>query len=272
MKKSKLTAVLVSVLVFSILASAFITSALGSDENTGVTPFDALVDLGLAESIPKNANIARIDALKSLLCVIGEIENAEKYEGNIDFCDINGDSAPYVSYASELGIIIGDGNGFFYPDKAITLEEMLIMSLRTLGYTDIDEDNVYSLAENAQLYTYTHDDSLYFYLNGGRMAEILWNLLSAEISGSESTYAQLLMEIGMIDSERYGEALASVSYVFGDTTNARTYALTEETESQPETTNPETTKPETTKPETTTKPSNTENNDGWSPIWRPGQK
>lgn len=265
MKNTKLITILISLLVFSLLTSAFVTGAVGSEDNGAITPYDAMVTLGYIDGLERNDTLTRIDALITLFRITGVENDAASYDGGAAFLDVGEGLSSYASYAAEKGISVGDGYSFFSPFRPVTLQEMLILTLRALGYSDVDMDNVYDLAKEAGLYVYTDQDDLYYYLTVGRMAEILWNLLNTAPSGSDATFADLLIELEELDESLYNEMISTVTYVFGDTTNASTAARTDTESIKPETSKPVDTKPD--EPEGTYE---TEENEGWSPIWKPG--
>lgn len=247
MKKSKIITILISLLIFSLLASAFATGAVGSGENVTETPYDAMVSLGYIDGLDRNDTLTRIDALIILFKLTGVESDAASYDGGAAFLDVDEEFSAYASYAADKGISLGDGYSFFSPFRPITLQEMLILTLRTLGYTEVDVSNVYELAKEAKLYIYTDQDELYYYLTAGRMAEILWNLLNTAPNGSDATYAELLIDLDELNESLYNKILATISYEFGDIPSASNDVLTEKMTQKPD----------------------TDENYGWSDVWRP---
>lgn len=58
------------------------------------------------------------------------------------FYDVPADDsyAPYIILCSELGIIAGDGNGYFRPEESLSYEEGIKLLVSCLGY-DIAAQN-----------------------------------------------------------------------------------------------------------------------------------
>lgn len=277
MKRTKLMTIVISLLLIMALGVVFVTTALGSGENNYMTPLQALENLDLVDYMQKDATVPRSYAVYALLSVIGELDTALNSEDECSFSDVDNDFAPYIGYAEELGIILGDGGGVFAPDRPITLEEMLTMCLRALGHSPSPE-NVYILAESEMLYTYSAGDSLYFYLTADKLGEILWNMLSVNVGEESLTYAEMLVEIGILDATTYEEITAQVYYEFGETTNVLTGAVSGvETVEPVESVEPEdTTTPDSesesvseTEPPKPPKPPQVDTDDGWSGIWSP---
>lgn len=296
MKKRNLTSLLASVLTVVILGAFFAAAVVGSGATQSLSPFEAMKELKLIPELERTEKITRIDALSILLNVIGEEESANSYDGLEEFFDTH---SPAASYAVQLGIIKVENGRFFFPDRYIRLDDMLEACLRALGIVNVTEENVYTLAKNEKLYTWSEDDDLHFYLTAEKLGEILWNMLFTTPNASNATYAEQLADLGIIDGDAFEDILELVNYEFGDTTKASTLGMNkdqatedttgggdtvapddttdvpDDTTATPEdtTTAPEesTTPEETTtqKPVVTTKPVETENNEGWSPTLRP---
>ncbi len=224
MKRSKILTVLISILMVVALAAFFAGSVIGNAANKNKTPLKALELLKLVPSISSSNTVTRMDALSYVLKITGK-ENAN-ISTDSAFVDVNASDLLTVCNAKELGIIWGDGFDRFYPNRAITLEEMLIMCLRAMGYAPTAE-NVYELAEAKGIYKYSSGDNLYFNLTAGKVGEILWNLLSATDEISGVSYSSLLAEKGVLDGDYYADVCEQVNYTFGETSKVITEIVTE---------------------------------------------
>ena len=273
MKRSKAIAPIVAILLFALLIPGFVIGTAGSEQNADMSPYDAIARIGVLPYGQENSYLTRYEALTKILWVTGEIYEAEVYDGGTSFRDAVRDQGIVLGYAESKGIIVGDGESFFYPNKSCTLSDMLIMALRVMGYSEVTAENVCELAEAVGLYKYSQADDLYFYLNGARAAECIWNMLSFDIADG-TTFADLLIEKSMMNSKMYTWLCTNVSYSFGDTTAVETGARTETetTAAESETEEDTTTAPDTTETEevTTTAPETTDpEDDGWTGPWNP---
>ncbi len=266
MKNKKILNLISATVIFAALAFLFAVSAIGNS-NDIYTPLEALEALELIPDMENDDKISRIDALSALLSIMGEQSNASGFKGTPCFSDTKD---PIASYAHVMGIIHGDDVGFFSPNRYVNAAEMLTMCLRALGENDITNENVYDLALSNELYTYTDDDNLFFYLTAEKMGEMLWNMMLQTPKSSNISYAERLIELAIIDSDLFTEITEHVEYTFGDVTRASTGCIDRiiiETETV---TDDATTEPPVS--EDTTKPSpstTTKENEDWSPIWRP---
>ena len=260
MKRSKIVAPVVAVLLFALLIPCFVIATAGSEKNTNMRPYDAIARIGVLPYGQEKAYLTRYEALAKVLWVMGELYDAEEYDAAQSFEDAIRDQGKVIGYAESKGVIVGDGEGFFYPNKLCTLEDMLIMIMRVLGYSDVTAENVYTLAEACGIYKYSQADDLYFYINGRRAAECIWNMLDFAID-NETSFADLLIEKGILNSKTYSWLSSTVSYSFGETTAVETGAKTE----------PETTAAESEHEEETTTAVETKdpNDEGWTPPWNP---
>lgn len=75
-----------------------------------------------------------------MICVAGNISTLSDTQEK-PFNDVTSDhwAYRYISSAKENGIINGDGNGNFYPERDITNEEIVKMIVCLLGYRELAE-------------------------------------------------------------------------------------------------------------------------------------
>ena len=252
-RKSALVASLFSILViFGIILSLGV-NVFGKRE--GEDQLTALKSLSLVDvSIDADSKVSRMNALYSLLSVMGLSEEARTYTGDCPFYDVLDNQ---IGYAYEKGLVIGGGFDRFMPYESMQTDDMLLMCLRAIGYSitsiTITANDIHREAENTGIYAYDDSDDLLFYMNGAQLGEILWNMLGVTMPESNVTFAENLISLGIITADDYESAVKNVQYAFGKKNRAVTDAVTEEIET--ETTGRETEPP---KPD-----------DPWGPIWRP---
>lgn len=205
----------------------------------------------------ENDLLTRADALHMLLCVINEDNAALDADSPSFFSDVSGTSKKEADYAFANGIAVGDGEALFFPDRGITLEEMLSMVLRVLGSAPADGAEALELADSLRIYPQCDINLMRFEITRGQCAEILWNLLnSAKPGAGSATYADALVSAGKYASSDFDEIRTSVQYDF----DAQHTVLTDKIF---ETTTADTGEKESTGKDTT------DDESGWSPIWRP---
>lgn len=205
-------------------------------------------------------NVSRAEALHMLLVIAGEDKNASEASVESYFTDVKDNVKKEADYAYSKGIVFGDGDGLFFPNNEITLEEMLAMVLRVLGEDPADTETTFSLADTLKIYPDSASNSLCFFLSEEQCGEILWNLMNTEKPGAEgATFADALVSAGVIPDGAVSSIYDEIDYDFDAPHDVITNHIGESTSD---------TEPETTKPAVTTKPEVTTEG-GWSPIWRP---
>ena len=105
-------------------------------------------------------------------------------------------AAPYVKVALDNGIMAGYEDGTFRPDKNVTLEEIITVYLRLLGYTD-EEFGVswpYGQIATAEDIGLLDDVEMVIGKTASReeVLKISYNLLSTKVKGSNSDYISIL--------------------------------------------------------------------------------
>ncbi|MCD8049801.1 MAG: S-layer homology domain-containing protein [Clostridia bacterium] len=85
-----------------------------------------------------STRITRGDAVK-MVCLMIAIEVQSSYD-EAPFADVSATNANfnYICAAAENGIVVGYGDGNFYPDQTVTYEEAIKMIVCALGYGSDD--------------------------------------------------------------------------------------------------------------------------------------
>ena len=127
--------VLIQLISFTAFADSAQLSDVQKDDlyNLGIMIGDENGDLRLED------NITRAEATK-MICIAGNIKLTSEND-EILFYDIEGShwAYKYISSAKKNGIINGDDNGNFNPEKNITNEEIVKMIVCLLGYSEMAE-------------------------------------------------------------------------------------------------------------------------------------
>ena len=80
----------------------------------------------------------RIKRFVSAIVISMALGSCMMFSGAVAFSDVDEDAeyAEAVSYVSEVGIMVGDENGNFNPDKTVTRAEMAVILCNMLGETE----------------------------------------------------------------------------------------------------------------------------------------
>lgn len=129
-------------LLSTILTAAILSSAAANAEelskpqrmdlyNFGIMVGDENGDLRL------NDSITRAEAVK-MICTAGMLSASPQNAASAGFPDVPDThwAAGYIQAAKESGIVAGDENGNFNPEKSVTNEEFVKMLVCLLGYGD----------------------------------------------------------------------------------------------------------------------------------------
>lgn len=105
-------------------------------------------------------------------------------------------SAPYVKVALDNGIMAGYEDGSFRPDKNVTIEEIITVYLRLLGYTDEEFGVSWPYGQIATAKDIGLCDSVNVVIGKTATREevliLSYNLLSTKVKGSNSDYISIL--------------------------------------------------------------------------------
>lgn len=181
-----------------------------------------LYNLGLFKGTGTNADgspdfdltspATRGEAVTMLVRMLGAEDDAvTSYYGN-PFTDA-GWAEFYIDYAYGNGIAYGISETEFGTELEVTLPQFLTFTLRALGYTDIDWQNPYELADKAGI-TYA-DGECY----RADMAIICASALECNMNGSDETLFETLSAKGAIGgfetpAEGYGPVTEPVSSIY----------------------------------------------------------
>ena len=131
--------------------------------------------------------------------VIGTLnENAEGTQPELIFNDVteNHTYSSEISYAKKRGFINGNGNGKFYPDDYITVEEAAIISLRAMGYGKIADEVGYINAARSFALLDDVTSGTTAPLTYGEARQMMYNLLWAPYPDSSYTYDGNEVKVG----------------------------------------------------------------------------
>lgn len=180
-------------LVLCLFAGSF--SGVSAQEDSTDTLYEMesefLKSAGILKSIVQaDANVTRADFVRLVIEVLyPDADFSETVEERPDlFNDVKSsdESYEYIRAAKELGIITGDSNHFFYPDRTVTYVEAIAIVVNALCYTAYAgvkggyPTGYYSIAEEIQL---LRELSLSFdrQVNGDVAVKLLYNALFADM-------------------------------------------------------------------------------------------
>lgn len=190
--KKMLTVVLITMLVLSSSIVSMAKVALPSDV-TGTKyeiAVSALMNAGIVSGYPDgdfmpSQSMNRAEACKLIVTAVGaNIDNV-----GTQFKDLAGYSwaTPYIVYAASNGIVSGYDDGTFRPGNKVTMDEIITMSVRALGYKDSSLNANWPLAylsKAKDLNILSGIDSALKNVDRGTAALLLYNtfLLKGEIT------------------------------------------------------------------------------------------
>lgn len=84
---------------------------------------------------------SRADCAAVMIKLKGFSEKEIQIGNNYPWIDVNDETASVgaILKAYELGIIVGDGDGYYHPDKAVTMQQLEVMLVKILGYEKMAE-------------------------------------------------------------------------------------------------------------------------------------
>ena len=233
MKKRILSCILVLALAISLMPSAFAAT----DDATSAA--QALYEMGLFLGTGNDANgnpIFDLDrtpnrnaAVIMLVRLLGKEQEAKAGTWNIPFSDVSEQMNPYVGYAYNNGLTAGVSTTAYGGTAAITASQYLTFVLRALGYTsgtDFQVSKAWELSDKIGLTDGQYNASTTKFTRGD-VAIISANALKTSLKGQSKTLILLLVENGVIDSERAEKYLSaaghSASLTWRDVFDGRVY-------------------------------------------------
>lgn len=192
--------ILIALLVSSILANSMVCYCSNKDleEYFDIEKYNymcnELLNVGVIDNINDSRTyVSREDCIKSVLRTIGvNDEIAQKYtylkDENGGFCDINyctDISKGYINFAKINGLAFGtydktNDYTFFYPKKAVSLNDCLTFMLRCLDNSEKISDVLSSATENGIIKS--NDYFLdYYFLNYQGYYNLLFRMLNSKI-------------------------------------------------------------------------------------------
>ncbi|BEP30310.1 S-layer homology domain-containing protein [Helicovermis profundi] len=202
-KSISLTMILMLLLTFSAFTFASKTTG---DEAIDLNRLNLL--RGDGNSYNLDGKLKRSEAAAFIVRLLG-VENevlGNKYKYiNTGFADVDSALwyAPYIGYCKANGIINGFPDGEFKPDNNLSEKAFFTMTLKALGYTDFDWNNVNSKAYDVGLikditYAVKTDDNTN-YLRGN-VVDVLYNSLKINIKGTYKTAIDRLIDNNVVSS------------------------------------------------------------------------
>ena len=154
---------------------------------------DTLSEIGVIRGVQTdpplyapNRNVERWQmALLLTKLITGDTDDSYWGKANDSFKDVKSSHWPNsIAYCSEHEIIIGDGNGNFYPENGITLQDGATMVIRALGYPRSVYDSGYpksyiQKAEELHLFDGLENVGYTATLTRGQTAQLLYNAFTA---------------------------------------------------------------------------------------------
>lgn len=192
--------ILIALLVSSILANSMVCYCSNKDleEYFDIEKYNymcnELLNVGVIDNINDSRTyVSREECIKSILRIIGvNDEMAQKYtylnDENGSFCDINyctDISKGYINFAKINGLAFGTYDKtndctFFYPKKAVSLNDCLTFMLRCLDNSEKISDVLSSATENGIIKS--NDYFLdYYFLNYQGYYNLLFRMLNSII-------------------------------------------------------------------------------------------
>lgn len=132
----KIVAICIIICMFSCF---FTVTGFGTSEGIGERVYNTLIGCEIItdeDTEDMNGPVTRKEAAKVMIRFQALEGAVESLKGTSPFSDVSPDDtyASYIVLGSSLGIISGDGNGFFRPDDTLLLEEGTKLLVSCLGY------------------------------------------------------------------------------------------------------------------------------------------
>lgn len=145
---NRFCAIILTVITTVLLLGTGVYAKQSNVQNDEVKLLKALDIISDSENDTKL--VSRAEFLKLGFKLVKLYDAACGYSGGMPFKDVAADSADasFISFAFDSGYIIGD-NGYFYPDRTITLAEANAILVRLTGYSFIAEQKGVQFAISA---------------------------------------------------------------------------------------------------------------------------
>ena len=150
-----------------------------------------------------NNKLARYEMIELVLDACGVGEKARTEQNKCSFSDVTMEQTAVIGYAEKLGIISGDDGGNFYPDRQATVQELLSVMMRILGYSGenlwrqaYDKAYEIGLLSNEDLILSANSE-----LTRDNFAACAYNLLGIKNINSGVTVMEKMVIDGLIDTE-----------------------------------------------------------------------
>ena len=134
-----------SLLIVCIYSALFSVTGFGESGGLSDEVYSTLVgyEIITADEAENSGQVlTRREAAKTLTLLLGMENVPDLTTENSPFLDVPADDeyAPYIIMGSELGILSGDGNGFFRPGDTLSREEAAKILVSCLGYDSAAEE------------------------------------------------------------------------------------------------------------------------------------
>ncbi len=145
---------------------------------------------------PQN-NLSREEAIVTLTRMMGQVDQAMQFDGEIPFSDVPADNwaKKYLGYAQKQGWTNGIGGGKFGLGKNVTTQEYVTFMLRALGYTGPDVyNNAMQMGADMKLLNDVKATGAKDVITRGDVFAIMYNTLYSKPKGADQA---LVYQLGL---------------------------------------------------------------------------
>ena len=198
MKRKVLSTVMASIMLFSIMSTAFAASS------QATSAAESLYSLGLFNGTGTDANgkpifdldraPTRAEAVTMLVRLLGKDEEAKGGNWDTPFTDVATWTKPYVGYAYANNLTTGTSATTFGSSSAVTASQYLTFVLRALGYKsgeDFQWNKAWELSDKIGLTGCNYNADTKSFLRGD-IAQISLNALNTPQKDSSQSLASKL--------------------------------------------------------------------------------